>query len=177
MPQKEGGKKVKTPNASEGHDEYQAMQQFLHGGLDCISHPSECVTSTADADATALKKWRQDMSGSALAGFQLTMRAGPLCEEPVRGVAEILESAGGGECTIFKIFKISVRYEPSVSQCTCLLRSRRWTAMMTAARRCSLMRAAARRWSSKRTTNTLMSMIQMFILLLDLLMMQLRRRS
>ena len=92
VPQKEGGKKIETPNASEGHDEYQATQQFLRGGLDCISHPSEYVTSTADADATALKKWRQDMRGSALAGFQLAMRAGPLCEEPVRGVAVILES-------------------------------------------------------------------------------------
>ena len=92
IPQKEGGKKVETPNASEGHDEYQATHQFLRGGLDCISHPSEYVSSTADADATALKKWRQDMRGSALAGFQLAMRAGPLCEEPVRGVAVILES-------------------------------------------------------------------------------------
>jgi len=91
MPQKEGGKKVETPNASEGHDEYQATHQFLRGGLD-FSHPSEYVSSTADADATALKKWRQDMRGSALAGFQLAMRAGPLCEEPVRGVAVILES-------------------------------------------------------------------------------------
>jgi ribosome assembly protein 1 len=92
VPPKEGGKKVETPNASDGHDEYLATQKFLRGGLDCISPPSEYVASKADADATALKKWRQDMRGSALAGFQLAMRAGPLCEEPVRGVAVILES-------------------------------------------------------------------------------------
>ena len=32
------------------------------------------------------------MRGSALAGFHLAMRAGPVCEEPVRGVAVILET-------------------------------------------------------------------------------------
>jgi ribosome assembly protein 1 len=92
VPQKEGSKKGETPTALEGHDEYQTTRQFLRVGLDCISSPSENSTSTADADATALKKWRQDMRGSTLAGFQLAMRAGPLCEEPVRGVAVILES-------------------------------------------------------------------------------------
>jgi hypothetical protein len=92
------------------------------------------------------------MRGSALAGFQLAMRAGSLCEEPVRGVAVILESAGGGECTIFKIFKISVRDvqfdEGSSSE-----------------------------MEFEEDADTLLSMIQMFILLLDLLMEQLRRRS
>lgn len=92
VPQKEGRKKGEPPTALEGHDEYQTTRQFLRVGLDCISSPSENSTSTADADATALKKWRQDMRGSTLAGFQLAMRAGPLCEEPVRGVAVILES-------------------------------------------------------------------------------------
>ena len=72
----------------EGLGAYQAAQQFVRGGL--ASPKSDQTTS--DSDAVALQKWRQDMRGSALAGFQLAMRAGPLCEEPVRGVAVILES-------------------------------------------------------------------------------------
>jgi ribosome assembly protein 1 len=91
VPPKEGGKKAETPNALVGYEEYKAMQQYLRGGLDCIRSTSENATSTTEANATALKKWRHDMRGSALAGFQLAMRAGPLCEEPVRGVAVILE--------------------------------------------------------------------------------------
>jgi ribosome assembly protein 1 len=88
VPPKEGGKKVETPN---GYEEYQAAQQYLRRGLNCICSPSENATSTTEANATALKKWRHDLRGSALAGFQLAMSAGPLCEEPVRGVAVILE--------------------------------------------------------------------------------------
>ena len=49
------------------------------------------------------------MSGSALAGFQLAMRTGPLCEEPVRGVAVLLEAVeiavtgdAGKRCKIAK---------------------------------------------------------------------------
>ena len=31
------------------------------------------------------------MRGSVVAGFQLALRAGPICEEPVRGVLVVLE--------------------------------------------------------------------------------------
>mmetsp|Transcript_36287 Transcript_36287/g.65335 ORF Transcript_36287/g.65335 Transcript_36287/m.65335 type:complete len:1104 (-) Transcript_36287:229-3540(-) len=93
VPQKEDNKKDEDNNASviEGLGEYQTTQQFLRGGLVCTGAALEKNESTS-ADAVALQKWRQDMRGSALAGFQLAMRAGPLCEEPVRGVAVILES-------------------------------------------------------------------------------------
>ncbi|KAL7541628.1 hypothetical protein ACHAXR_012190, partial [Thalassiosira sp. AJA248-18] len=93
VPQKENGKKNEEEKAAvlEGLGEYQTAQQFLRRGLACVADPSE-NDGSANADAMALQKWRQDMRGSALAGFQLAMRAGPLCEEPVRGVAVILES-------------------------------------------------------------------------------------
>ncbi len=71
---------------TDGIAEYEATRQFLREGLTCIR------ISNDDADVKALHKWRQDMRGSALGGFQLAMRSGPLCEEPVRGVAVILES-------------------------------------------------------------------------------------
>ena len=42
-------------------------------------------------DAAAIKIWRNQMRGSVVAGFQLALRAGPICEEPVRGVLVVLE--------------------------------------------------------------------------------------
>lgn len=96
VPQPEDGKESEeTKNAShvDGLDEYQTARRFLRGGFACTSTPLENITSKQnDADVIALQKWRQDMRGSASGGFQLAMRAGPLCEEPVRGVAVILES-------------------------------------------------------------------------------------
>jgi len=93
VPQKEDSKQNEEEKKTEldGEDEYQTSRQFLSEGLSCAGAPSE-NTETESADTVALQKWRQDMRGSALAGFQLAMRAGPLCEEPVRGVAVILES-------------------------------------------------------------------------------------
>eukprot|EP00934_Nitzschia_sp_Nitz4_P000004 Nitzschia sp. Nitz4//scaffold105_size73764//55788//59090//NITZ4_005683-RA/size73764-augustus-gene-0.52-mRNA-1//1//CDS//3329532468//4//frame0 len=35
--------------------------------------------------------WKNQMKGSLVAGFQMAMRAGPICEEPVRGVLVVLE--------------------------------------------------------------------------------------
>ena len=96
MPQTEDIKKSGEIAAAadlQGFDEYKVTQQFLRGGLSNSStSSSENGTSTGDADAIALQKWRQDMRGSALAGFQMATRQGVLCEEPVRGVAVILEA-------------------------------------------------------------------------------------
>jgi translation elongation factor EF-G len=78
---------------TNGIAEYEATRQFLREGLACTQILTGSVAATkSDADVKALQKWRQDMRGSALGGFQLAMRSGPLCEEPVRGVAVILES-------------------------------------------------------------------------------------
>jgi ribosome assembly protein 1 len=43
------------------------------------------------ADEAAFNVWSNEMKGSALAGFQLAVRAGPICEEPVRNVLVVLE--------------------------------------------------------------------------------------
>ena len=78
----------------EGFDEYQQIQSQIKNGLsiDIVEYTTaECPTKD-DSNAVALEIWEQQMRGSALAGFQLAMRAGPLCEEPLRGVAVVLES-------------------------------------------------------------------------------------
>jgi len=42
-----------------------------------------------ESPATAI--WHDEMKGSVAAGFQLAMRSGPFCEEPVRGVLVVVE--------------------------------------------------------------------------------------
>jgi small GTP-binding protein len=44
----------------------------------------------SSADSTATKVWK-NMLSSAVAGFHLAVRAGPVCEEPVRNVMVVLE--------------------------------------------------------------------------------------
>jgi ribosome assembly protein 1 len=44
-----------------------------------------------EVDAAALHIWKNEMRGSAVAGFQLAASAGPICEEPNRGVMVVLE--------------------------------------------------------------------------------------
>ena len=80
--------------APEGIDKYEMIQSCIKNGLamEDIGSNGGDMSSIDHADAAALEKWKHDMRGSALAGFQLAMRAGPLCEEPVRGVAVVLES-------------------------------------------------------------------------------------
>jgi translation elongation factor EF-G len=78
---------------AEGYNEYQTIQNHIKYGLSLqVEDATNTDTSTdGNGDKVALEKWKQDMRGSALAGFHLAMRAGPLCEEPVRGVAVVLE--------------------------------------------------------------------------------------
>jgi len=51
----------------------------------------EIIETNNALDDGAYAIWRAEMRGSLTAGFQLAMRAGPFCEEPVRGVLVILE--------------------------------------------------------------------------------------
>jgi len=77
-------------NSIEGLQEYQSTRKMIRKGLIIANDDHDAVSFSADS--VALEKWSHDMRGSALAGFQLAMRAGPLCEEPVRGVAVVLEA-------------------------------------------------------------------------------------
>jgi len=95
IPRKEERPKGDEEEATifEGMDEYNSTQKYIRKGLvGSTPEDSTAVVNSSAADLAALDIWKQDMRGSALAGFQLAMRAGPLCEEPVRRVAVILES-------------------------------------------------------------------------------------
>ena len=87
---KENGDVFDEETAIEGLEEYQSTRKMIRKGLIIANEGHDSVP--LGADSVALEKWSHDMRGSALAGFQLAMRAGPLCEEPVRGVAVVLEA-------------------------------------------------------------------------------------
>ena len=71
-----------------GRKEYQLVRdQIRNCGF--LAEPDSIDLSTKDM--AAINIWRNQMRGSVVAGVQLALRAGPICEEPVRGVLVILE--------------------------------------------------------------------------------------
>ena len=52
---------------------------------------NELLPETRPTDVGALEIWNNQMRGSAVSGFQMALRAGPTCEEPIRGVSVVLE--------------------------------------------------------------------------------------
>jgi ribosome assembly protein 1 len=69
--------------------EYETVQREIRdNGFLLNDAEKRTITSV---DTAALEIWRNQMKGSLIAGFQMAMRAGPICEEPVRSVLVILE--------------------------------------------------------------------------------------
>mmetsp|Transcript_49300 Transcript_49300/g.56854 ORF Transcript_49300/g.56854 Transcript_49300/m.56854 type:complete len:1160 (+) Transcript_49300:127-3606(+) len=68
---------------------YETVQREIHDN-GFLSNDVETRKLTT-VDTAALEIWRTQMKGSLIAGFQMAMRAGPICEEPVRSVLVILE--------------------------------------------------------------------------------------
>ena len=77
----------RAPNV--GSEEYEQLLVRMRdrGLLSTTDHDK-----ISGIDKAALELWRTQMSGSLVAGFQLGLRAGPVCEEPVHHVLVILES-------------------------------------------------------------------------------------
>jgi ribosome assembly protein 1 len=88
IPQKKSREEANgTPTM--GLKEYEYIRKAVReGGLEGLHSPE----TPSEADVVALQRWKTKMSGSAVAGFQMAMRSGPLCEEPVRGILVVLES-------------------------------------------------------------------------------------
>jgi ribosome assembly protein 1 len=70
-------------------DEFEEVRSQIrtNGFSPVTKDPEEAKT----ADETALQVWKKQMQGNVVAGFQTAVRAGPICEEPVRGVLVVLE--------------------------------------------------------------------------------------
>jgi ribosome assembly protein 1 len=93
MPNGGAGVLEHTHDADSSADEstfkaYDAVKaQITECGFLADSNPSD--STLQDAGATSI--WKDEMRGSLVAGFQTAVRAGPICEEPVRGVLVVLE--------------------------------------------------------------------------------------
>lgn len=76
-----------------GMKEFRSMLRKLRTVGDQNGHSN---LEMSEVDVAARKIWSEDMRGSMVAGFQLAVRAGPICEEPVRNVLVVLEGAEVG---------------------------------------------------------------------------------
>jgi ribosome assembly protein 1 len=74
-----------------GIEEYDSLRASIrNGGLSVKGNTDDVRTG---ADAAALGIWTKSMKGSVVAGFEMAIRAGPICEEPMRNVMVVLEGA------------------------------------------------------------------------------------
>jgi ribosome assembly protein 1 len=69
-----------------GKQEYEELRLSIRHGTRSLSSENQ-----TGADMEALNIWTREMKGSAVAGFQLATRSGPICEEPVRNILVVLE--------------------------------------------------------------------------------------
>ncbi len=92
----QGHKDNAHEGTSSGYEEYVELQtRMRNSGIGqeyFVSNPDQGEEEQSnDKDSFAFDYWKSHMYGSAVAGFQMAMRSGPLCEEPVRSVMVILE--------------------------------------------------------------------------------------
>lgn len=98
--------------AVSGISEYKSIQREIreNGFLpNCLDRETKPISPH---DAAASEIWKQQMKGSLVAGFKMAMRAGPICEEPVRSVLVILE---GLEVALEEDSGLEDRYRPASS--------------------------------------------------------------
>jgi len=71
--------------------EYEKVRREIRGNGFLPKGCERAARTPHSRDTAALEIWRHQMKGSLVAGFKMAMRAGPICEEPVRSVLVILE--------------------------------------------------------------------------------------
>ena len=73
-------------------DEYEVVRERVRRfGFYSSADEAETTHPSSPVDVAALEIWKRNLS-SAVAGFQLALRTGPICEEPIRNVMVVLES-------------------------------------------------------------------------------------
>jgi ribosome assembly protein 1 len=91
-----------------GREGYESLRdQLRHGGL---SSNGSAVGDRTEADVAALQIWSKLMN-STVAGFNMAIRAGPICEEPMRNILVVLEGVEVAvtrtdDCSTFKSSKV-----------------------------------------------------------------------
>ena len=80
--------------SEQGLVEYDCSRKEIQRlGFNSSQNSQDGPVTNNNLDASALRIWNDQMKGSVVAGFQLAVRAGPICEEPVRGIMIVLEAA------------------------------------------------------------------------------------
>jgi len=77
-------------------NKYEALEQQIRctpSVVATVPSKTEVLSQVEACDLAALKIYQSEIRGSIAAGFQLAMRSGPFCEEPVRGVIVVFEGA------------------------------------------------------------------------------------
>jgi ribosome assembly protein 1 len=72
-----------------GYAEFMTVQRAIRDNG--FLSPACKRQSLSPHDIAALEIWKKQIKGSVAAGFQMAMRHGPICEEPVRSVLIVLE--------------------------------------------------------------------------------------
>jgi len=100
-PPRNGPRKQKTLNENKYEEVHEDMNddsfkkyktvQSLIRNMNKNLDEKETWQEEAEADRFAIDVWKSQMRGSAVAGFELAMRSGPLCEEALYGILVILE--------------------------------------------------------------------------------------
>jgi len=93
---------------ASGKIEYEKLSMCLKDYRHAQKMKENCIRNQS-LDEEATNVWKK-MSGSAVAGFQLALRAGPLCEEPLRNVLVVLE---GVEIAMKPKGDSGTEYEPA----------------------------------------------------------------
>jgi len=77
------------PAKSLGADEFESLRDAIRtGGLSVARREDDTASAP---DAAALGVWKKSIRGSVVAGFQNALRAGPICEEPMRNILVVVE--------------------------------------------------------------------------------------
>ena len=75
-------------SGSPGYDEFSSLRELRFKGFVDNDHDGEAPAK----DVAALHLWDSAIRGSVTAGFETALRAGPVCEEPIRGILVVVES-------------------------------------------------------------------------------------
>ena len=108
---RDGINHVSKKDENDGFEEYESVQKLIgKGGLTLSPQSKQNIKKPSDSiSVEAIKIWEDVISGSVVAGFQTGCSAGPLCEEPLRGILVVLEG-----------IEISLKYNGDRNDCDIL---------------------------------------------------------
>lgn len=84
---------VHTESSGDCTEALHVYESLLARIREPFSVEVERPEDTANVHETARMIWTETLQGSTVAGFQMALRSGPICEEPMRNILVVLEGA------------------------------------------------------------------------------------